>query len=151
MARHALTEAQQGAAPDRLQLRSFLTSLPVAGELGRCASARSLAAWCILLQIEYSIMIYQSESQSGIGHHIKNGIIHFVMRFAAAMLFLAAFLILVVGGYLQWVLRDGLGPDAITSSGQLAYSRFINDFWPLPIIAAILSCVGWFLFRKSAD
>jgi len=29
------TAAQQGAAPDRLQLRSFLTSLSAAGELGR--------------------------------------------------------------------------------------------------------------------
>jgi hypothetical protein len=96
-------------------------------------------------------MTRQSEPQHGTFFHVKNGIIHFVMRFAAAMLFLVAFLILVVGGFLQWVLRDGLGPDAITSSGQLAYSRFINDFWPLPIIAAILSCVGWFLFRKSTD
>ena len=34
------TAAQQGAAPDRLQLRSFLTSLPAAGELGRSAAAR---------------------------------------------------------------------------------------------------------------
>ena len=40
------TAAQQGAAPDRLQLRSlrsFLASvsaLPAAGELGRCAVAR---------------------------------------------------------------------------------------------------------------
>jgi len=31
---------QQGAAPDRLQLRSFLAPLPAAGELGRLASAR---------------------------------------------------------------------------------------------------------------
>jgi len=30
---------QQGAAPDRLQLRSFLTALSAAGELGRCAAA----------------------------------------------------------------------------------------------------------------
>ncbi len=36
MSQHA---AQQGAAPDRLQLRSFLTSLPAAGELGRCVAA----------------------------------------------------------------------------------------------------------------
>ena len=32
-----ITSAQQGAAPDRLQLRSFLTSLPAAGELSRWA------------------------------------------------------------------------------------------------------------------
>ena len=32
------TATQQGAAPDRLQLRSFLTPLPAAGELGRCAA-----------------------------------------------------------------------------------------------------------------
>ena len=32
--------AQQGAAPDRLQLRSFLAPLSAAGELGRCVGAR---------------------------------------------------------------------------------------------------------------
>jgi len=39
-----LTSAQQGAAPDRLQLRSsfLLTSLPAAGELGRSVAARGL-------------------------------------------------------------------------------------------------------------
>ena len=36
------TAPQQGAAPDRLQLRSFLTSLPAAGELSRCAPAREV-------------------------------------------------------------------------------------------------------------
>ncbi len=35
--------AEQGAAPDRLQLRSFLATLPAAGELGRCAGARGVA------------------------------------------------------------------------------------------------------------
>ncbi len=33
------TAAEQCAAPDRLQLRSFLTSLSAAGELGRCVAA----------------------------------------------------------------------------------------------------------------
>lgn len=95
-------------------------------------------------------MTHQSKSQHAI-YHVKNGIIHFVMRFVAAMLFLAAFLILVAGGWLQWMLRDGLGPDAITSNGQVAFSRFIEGFWPLLIIAMVLSCAGWFLFKKSSD
>ena len=34
--------AEQGAAPDRLQLRSFLAPLPAAGELGRCVAAPAL-------------------------------------------------------------------------------------------------------------
>ncbi len=34
-----VTAAQQGAAPDRLQLRSFLSALPAAGKLGRCVAA----------------------------------------------------------------------------------------------------------------
>jgi len=38
-ARKSSTATQQGAAPDRLQLRSFLTPLPAAGELSRCAAA----------------------------------------------------------------------------------------------------------------
>ncbi len=48
--RNQLTAAEQGAAPDRRQLRSlrsFLASvsaLPAAGELSRCAVARSLDA-----------------------------------------------------------------------------------------------------------
>jgi hypothetical protein len=42
---NAPTAAQQGAAPDRLQLRSFLTSLPAAGELGRSVAARGLAGY----------------------------------------------------------------------------------------------------------
>ena len=96
-------------------------------------------------------MAQQSESQRGISYHVKNGLIHFVMRLAAAMSFLAAFLILIGGGCLQWALRDGLGPDAVTSNGQIAFSRFIEGFWPLPIMAIVLSCVGWFLFRKSSD
>ncbi len=39
-----LTEAEQGAAPDRLQLRSFLAPLSAAGELSRWAAARGVAA-----------------------------------------------------------------------------------------------------------
>ena len=39
MKRRRQTAAQQGAAPDRLQLRSFLAALPAAGELGRCVAA----------------------------------------------------------------------------------------------------------------
>ena len=34
--------AEQGAAPDRLQLRSFLASLSAAGELGRSVAARGV-------------------------------------------------------------------------------------------------------------
>ena len=41
-AQNKSTATQQGAAPDRLQLRSFLTSLPAAGELGRSAAARGV-------------------------------------------------------------------------------------------------------------
>ncbi len=44
----APTAAQQGAAPDRLQLRSFLTSLPAAGELGRSAVARGFSGAVII-------------------------------------------------------------------------------------------------------
>ena len=36
------TATQQGAAPDRLQLRSFLAPLPAAGELSRCAACARL-------------------------------------------------------------------------------------------------------------
>jgi hypothetical protein len=39
-AKHDKQAAQQSVAADRLQLRSFLTSLTAAAELGRCAIAR---------------------------------------------------------------------------------------------------------------
>jgi len=45
-ARKSRTATQQGAAPDRLQLRSFLTSLSAAGELGRSVAAPTVSkAW----------------------------------------------------------------------------------------------------------
>ncbi len=52
-----ITTAQQGAAPDRLQLRSLrsclapVSALPAAGELGRCAAARGLAG-CVILFVK---------------------------------------------------------------------------------------------------
>jgi hypothetical protein len=39
-----LTAAEPGAATDCLQLRSFLTTLPAAAELGRCNGALGLDA-----------------------------------------------------------------------------------------------------------
>ena len=38
------TPAQQAAAPNRLQLRSFLSTLPVAAELNRSRAKKSLAS-----------------------------------------------------------------------------------------------------------
>ncbi len=43
---------QQGAAPDRLQLRSFLAALPAAGELGRSVVARGLAGGMRVKQVK---------------------------------------------------------------------------------------------------
>ena len=40
--------AQQGAAPDRLQLRSFLAPLPAAGELSRCVASRLISPYLLL-------------------------------------------------------------------------------------------------------
>ncbi len=40
------TAAQQGDAPDHLQLRSFLAPLPAAGELGRSIACLRLGRMC---------------------------------------------------------------------------------------------------------
>ena len=55
--RNSLTTAEQGAAPDRLQLRSFLATLPAAGELGRSIAARGFPKSVILNDMTTDYMI----------------------------------------------------------------------------------------------
>ena len=61
------TAAQQGAAPDRLQLRSFLTSLPAAGELG-VRPLRDIARRVILSNMsKHDLQHFESGLKSLIG------------------------------------------------------------------------------------
>lgn len=46
---------------------------------------------------------------------------------------------LVVGVPLSWVLRDGLGPDSVASSGAEAVLRTLAEFGPPLLFLAALS------------
>lgn len=47
-----------------------------------------------------------------------------------------------------WFFRDGLGPDSVTSSGGLAWSRFFEDFRFAFLIGAPILLFGlWCIFR----
>ncbi len=53
--RNVPTARQQGAAPDRLQLRSFLAALPAAGELSRWAAA---LAWLHVIKVLWPLILH---------------------------------------------------------------------------------------------
>ena len=45
----------------------------------------------------------------------------------------------VIGvGPLCWILRDGLGPNAVESHGGWAVARFLMTFWWGPVLAALV-------------
>lgn len=41
---------------------------------------------------------------------------------------------LLYASMLSWVFRDGMGPDAIASTGNEAYRRAFSDFWIIVLI-----------------
>jgi hypothetical protein len=41
-------------------------------------------------------------------------------------------------GSLFWILRDGLGPDSVTSGGTIAISRFAKSVW-FPFVIIVLA------------
>ncbi len=59
---------QQGAAPDRLQLRSsfLLATLPAAGELGRCAAARGFTAIDTIYRVSDTLIYDRLQRESKI-------------------------------------------------------------------------------------
>ena len=46
---------------------------------------------------------------------------------------------------IDWSWRDGLGPDAVTTHGEQAISRFMEGFVPTALISATLLCMGLFI------
>jgi hypothetical protein len=60
-----------------------------------------------------------------------------ILCFAAAGYFLGAALLL------SWSLRDGLGPDAIESSGVEAIRRAARDAWPAALISTTVMFAAW--------
>jgi len=39
--------------------------------------------------------------------------------------------------FMAWILRDGLGPDAIASNGLQAFHRYLEGEWPLLVIGVL--------------
>jgi hypothetical protein len=54
---------------------------------------------------------------------------------------IAALLAWVAAAPLLWILRDGLGPDAVDSAGGRAVGRFAG-VWGLPALALTASAAG---------
>jgi hypothetical protein len=68
----------------------------------------------------------------------------------------AALLVWLVGiAPFCWLLRDGLGPRAVQSSGWSAVVRFLLTFYWGPIALALLWLAGvevvWWWLRKDSD
>ncbi len=61
------------------------------------------------------------------------------------LLFSFALLFLII--VMCWILRDGLGPDSVTSHGMEALQRFILGCWPTVLIPSILGLVGFWLIH----
>jgi len=59
-------------------------------------------------------------------------------------------LLLALGGW-TWLLRDGLGPDSIESSGFEALRRFMSDFWPIASFCIFLFAIAFFLGRGETS
>lgn len=77
-----------------------------------------------------------AESPSGFGRMVALGV-------AFASLLIGLFL-----GAFTWLLRDGLGPDILESSGGEALRRFIAGFWPIGAVCLTISAVALFVTRR---
>ena len=50
-----------------------------------------------------------------------------------------------------WVLRDGLGPDSLRSTGAVAFSRFVDQFWIAPVVGLALVAAALLLRRRRIE
>jgi hypothetical protein len=51
--------------------------------------------------------------------------------------------------YFLFIFRDGLGPDAVLSTGSAALGRWVTDAWPVLIVSVILGAAGGYLVRRA--
>ena len=64
----------------------------------------------------------------------------------------ALLILVVVVGPFAWILRDGLGPDAVNSTWLPAVHRvFWTFYWEPSTIASALGLVGSLFFRRFID
>ena len=61
----------------------------------------------------------------------------------------SSLLLLALGAW-TWLLRDGLGPDSVESSGIEALRRFFSDFWPVALFCLALFVIALFIGRHQA-
>jgi hypothetical protein len=73
-------------------------------------------------------------------------------RRALIAVFIFTLLALAHAGFWNWLLRDGLGPDAITSTGLEAWKRFASEMlFPGAIcLGIIVVAVAFRRFRRRA-
>jgi len=67
--------------------------------------------------------------------------------------FIAAQLVWLIGtGGFAWILRDGLGPDAVTTAGESAFARTFWTFYWGPVCMALLVVdVFWWRSRRHRN
>ena len=72
-------------------------------------------------------------------------------RAALSIVIVLALAALAWSAFLSWILRDGLGPDAVTSSGIDAWKRFASDMlFPTSVCGVIIiAAVVLFCWRRN--
>ena len=72
-----------------------------------------------------------------------------LLRFSAVCAALFGALLFFGYGALVWLLRDGLGPDSVESTGWQALLRFVQGFWVAALLALLLFIVAYALARRA--
>ena len=54
-----------------------------------------------------------------------------------------------LAGFWAWLLRDGLGPDSVSTSGLAAIARTVSDGWHLFLPAIAVAAAGAILIHRS--
>ncbi|MFT7484664.1 MAG: hypothetical protein ACI9F9_000508 [Candidatus Paceibacteria bacterium] len=54
------------------------------------------------------------------------------------------------GGAFVWILRDGLGPEAVTTTGAAALVRMFETFYwgPVGVVLLVVDTIWWFRRRR---
>jgi hypothetical protein len=65
--------------------------------------------------------------------------------FSGFLLILIAVVFIIYSVVVSWVLRDGLGPDAIGSHSLIAVQRFLSGLAPMLLIASPIGAIGLWL------
>ncbi|MEO2162186.1 MAG: hypothetical protein ABGY29_06620 [bacterium] len=64
----------------------------------------------------------------------------------------AQFVWLIGTGGFAWILRDGLGPDAVTTAGESALAQtFWTFYWGPVCLAPVVVDIVWWRSRRRRD